>query len=143
MFGSRRGCRICGVEVCLRDPADVLRRMSDALRPGGWLVTEEIDNAVAGSVDSAHPLAEAFDACYRQRIEFALDTGVMDLCFGRALPGYVEALGFEEVGYEGVAHTVRGGVGSQAPSVRTHFANGRPLNSELAVLTAVPGVVLT
>ena len=87
VFGSRRGCRICGVEVCLRDPADVLRRMSDALRPGGWLVTEEIDNAVAGSVDSAHPLAEAFDACYRQRIEFALDTGVMDLCFGRALPG--------------------------------------------------------
>jgi SAM-dependent methyltransferase len=93
----------------LGDPADVLRRMSDALRPGGWLVTEEIDNAVAGSVDSAHPLAEAFDACYRQRIEFALDTGVMDLCFGKALPGYVEALGFEEVGYEGVAHIVRGG----------------------------------
>jgi SAM-dependent methyltransferase len=93
----------------LGNPADVLRRMADALRTGGWLVTEEIDNAVAGSVDRTHPLAEAFDVCYRQRIEFALDAGVMDLCFGRVLPAYVEALGFVEVGNEGVAHVVRGG----------------------------------
>jgi SAM-dependent methyltransferase len=91
----------------LGDPADVLRRMSDALRPGGW--TEEIDNAVAGSIDGTHQLAEAFDVCYRQRIDFALDAGVMDLCFARVLPAYVEALGFVEVGNEGVAHVVRGG----------------------------------
>ena len=93
----------------LGDPADVLRRMADALRPGGWLVTEETDHAVAGSIDSAHPLAEAFDICYRHRIEFASDAGVMDLCFARVLPAYVEALSFEEVGNEGVAHVIRGG----------------------------------
>jgi SAM-dependent methyltransferase len=93
----------------LGDPAEVLRRMAGALRPGGWLVTEEIDNAVAGSIDSAHPLAEAFDTCYRRRIEFALDAGVMDLSFARVLPAYVEALSFEEVGNEGIAHVIRGG----------------------------------
>ena len=31
----------------LSDPAEVLRRMAAALRPGGWLVAEEPDNAVA------------------------------------------------------------------------------------------------
>jgi 2-polyprenyl-3-methyl-5-hydroxy-6-metoxy-1,4-benzoquinol methylase len=93
----------------LGDPADVLRRMAEALRPGGWLVTEEIDTAVAGSVDRTHPLAEAFDVCYRQRIEFVLRAGIMDLCFGRIVPALVETLGFVEVGNEGVAHVVHGG----------------------------------
>jgi SAM-dependent methyltransferase len=93
----------------LGNPADVLRRMADALRPGGWLVTEEVDNSVTGSVDRTHPLAEAFDICDRQRIEFASGAGIMDLCFGKIVPAYVEALGFVEGGNEGVAHVVHGG----------------------------------
>jgi SAM-dependent methyltransferase len=40
----------------LDDPADALRRVAAALRPGGWLVAGEPDNDVAGSVDPAHPL---------------------------------------------------------------------------------------
>jgi len=43
----------------MNDPADVLRRMAAALRPGGWLVAEDADFGIVESLDPAHPLAEA------------------------------------------------------------------------------------
>jgi SAM-dependent methyltransferase len=93
----------------LGDPAGVLRRMAAALRPGGWLVTEEPDFAVGESVDRAHPLADVFDSCYRKRIEFTSAAGIMDLRFGKVLPAYMEALGLVEMGNEGVARVFHGG----------------------------------
>ena len=62
----------------MNDPADVLRRMAAALRPGGWLVAEDADFGIVESLDPAHPLAEAFDSCFRARIEFLSATNVMD-----------------------------------------------------------------
>jgi SAM-dependent methyltransferase len=93
----------------LGDPAGALRRMAAALRPGGWLVAEEPDNAVAEAVDRAHPLAEVFDSCNRKRIEFTSAAGITDLRFGKVLPIYMEALGLVEMGNEGVARVVHGG----------------------------------
>jgi SAM-dependent methyltransferase len=93
----------------LGDPAGALRRMAAALRPGGWLVAEERDNAVAEAVDRAHPLAEVFDSCNRKRIEFTSAAGITDLRFGKVLPNYMEALGLVEMGNEGVARVVHGG----------------------------------
>jgi SAM-dependent methyltransferase len=93
----------------LDDPADALRRMSAALRPGGWLVAEEPDNDVAGSLDPAHPLSQHFDFCYRTRVEFASAAKITDLRFGKQLPLYMQALGPSEMGNEGVARVIRGG----------------------------------
>jgi SAM-dependent methyltransferase len=93
----------------LDDPADALRRMTAALRPGGWIVAEEPDNDVAGSLDPAHPLSQTFDFCYRKRVEFASAAKITDLRFGKVLPLYVEALGLSEMGNEGVARVIRGG----------------------------------
>jgi SAM-dependent methyltransferase len=93
----------------LDDPADALRRMVAALRPGGWLVAGEPDNDVAGSVDPAHPLARLFDSCYRKRIEFALAAGITDFRFGKRLPLHLEAVGLVEVGNQGVARVLHGG----------------------------------
>lgn len=93
----------------LDDPADALRRMTAALRPGGWLVAEEPDNDVAGSLDPAHPLSQHFDFCYRKRVEFALAAKITDLRFGKVLPLYMQALGLSEMGNEGVARVIRGG----------------------------------
>jgi SAM-dependent methyltransferase len=93
----------------LGDPVGVLRRMAAALRPGGWLVAEEPDVAVAESVDRAHPLADVFDSGYRKRIEFSRAAGIMDCRFGRVLPAYMEALGLVEMGNEGVARVFHGG----------------------------------
>ena len=39
----------------MNDPADVLRRMVAALRPGGWLVAEDADLGIVESLDSRSP----------------------------------------------------------------------------------------
>jgi ubiquinone/menaquinone biosynthesis C-methylase UbiE len=93
----------------LDDPAEALRRMLAALRPGGWLVAEEPDNDVAGSVDFAHPLSLVFDKCYRKRVEFASAATITDLRFGKVLPLYIEACGLTEIANEGVARVFHGG----------------------------------
>ena len=93
----------------LDDPADVLRRMVAALRPGGWLVAEEPDNEVAAAIDSAHPCAAGFDRCYRKRIDWGAALGTFDLCFGRVLPVHLEALGLVEMGNEAYTRVFHGG----------------------------------
>jgi SAM-dependent methyltransferase len=93
----------------LQDPAGVLRRMTAALRPGGWLVAEDVDNDFVQAIDRAHPLAEAFDSCYRKRIDWGCAAGNFDLRFGKALPVHMNALGLVEMGNEGIARIFRGG----------------------------------
>jgi SAM-dependent methyltransferase len=100
-------CRF--VLMHLDDPADALRRMTRALRPGGWLVAADPDNDVAGSVNSDHPLSELFDSCYRKRVEFASAARIADFRFGKVLLRYMEALGLGEMGNEGIARVVHGG----------------------------------
>ena len=95
------------------DPADVLRRMATALRPGGWLVAEDGDFGTGESLDPAHPLAEAVHSCFRARIEFLSATNVMDLRYGRVLPVHMESLGLIELGNEAVTRVNHGG---SAPS---------------------------
>ncbi len=94
------------------DPADVLRRMAAALRPGGWLVAEDGDFGTVESLDPAHPLAEAFHSCFRARIEFLSATNVMDLRYGRVLPVHMESLGLIELGNEAVTRVNHGGSAS-------------------------------
>ena len=91
------------------DPADVLRRMAAALRPGGWLVAEDGDFGIVESLDPAHPLAEAFHSCFRARIEFLSATNVMDLRYGRVLPVHMESLGLIELGNEAGTRVEHGG----------------------------------
>jgi SAM-dependent methyltransferase len=100
-------CRF--VLMHLDDPAAALRRMTDALRPGGWLVAADPDNDVAGSVNPDHPLSTLFDSCYRKRVEFASAAGIADFRFGKFLLHYIEALGLVELGNEGIARVVHGG----------------------------------
>ncbi|MGH3558687.1 MAG: class I SAM-dependent methyltransferase, partial [Mycobacterium sp.] len=97
-------CRF--VLMHLDDPADVLRRMVRALRPGGWLVAADPDNDVAGSVDPDHPRSQLFDSCYRKRVEFASAAKIADFRSGKVLLRYMEALGLVEMGNEGIARVV-------------------------------------
>ena len=93
----------------MNDPADVLRRMAAALRPGGWLVAEDGDFGTVESLDPAHPLAEAFHSSFRARIEFLSATNVMDPRYGRVLPVHMESLGLIELGNEAVTWVDHGG----------------------------------
>jgi SAM-dependent methyltransferase len=100
-------CRF--VLMHLDDPADALRRMTKALRPGGWIVAADPDNDVAGSVDPDHPLSELFDSCYRKRVDFASAAKIADFRFGKALLRHMEELGLVDMGNEGIARVVHGG----------------------------------
>jgi SAM-dependent methyltransferase len=92
----------------LRDPTAVLRRMTAALRPGGWLMVEDTDNGTVEAADPAHPFAAAFDLCAQARIKFLSAAGVMDLRYGRTLPVRMEELNLIDVGNEAAALVGRG-----------------------------------
>lgn len=87
----------------LRDPVAVLRRLTAALKPGGWLMIEDVDNGTVESADPAHPFAAAFDLCAQARIKFLLAGGIMDLRYGRTLPVHMQQLDLIDMGNEAVA----------------------------------------
>jgi SAM-dependent methyltransferase len=97
------------VVMHMSDPADVLRRMVAALRPGGWLLTEDPDYGTVESLDPAHPLAEDFHACFAARTKFLAATNVMDLRYGRVLPVHMESLGLIELGNTAATQVNHGG----------------------------------
>ena len=92
----------------LDEPADVLRRMAAALRPGGWLLVEEADFRSCAAIDSAHPLAAGFNAATRNRTLALLDGGIMDLQLGASLPTLLADAGLVDVASEGVARILQG-----------------------------------
>ena len=93
----------------LDDPADVLRRMAAALRPGGWLVAKEPDADMIKSVDPTHPLARGFDPCFRKGMDCLLAAGIMNPYFGSALPARMADLGLEKMGNADFSFVARGG----------------------------------
>jgi SAM-dependent methyltransferase len=84
----------------LPDWADVIRRMTDWLAPGGWLFFEEPDTAAA--VVSPNRL-------WVRHIEAYVGDPYLDVNVGRKLPAAVSALGLVDVDMELDTTTVRGG----------------------------------
>jgi SAM-dependent methyltransferase len=111
----------------LRDPVAALRRMTAALRPGGWLMVEDVDNGVVEAADPAHPLAAAFDLCAQARIQFLLAGGIMDLRYGRTLPVHMEELKLADVGNEAVGLVGRG----RSPVSQLMIQSFRPMDDAM------------
>ncbi len=93
----------------LHDPTQGLRRMVDAVRPGGWLLVEEFDVSSFVATDAGHPRAAAFDRRMRMLRGTLQDTGSMDPTLGRRLPALLEEFGVHDLGHEGVTLIGRGG----------------------------------
>jgi SAM-dependent methyltransferase len=93
----------------MTNPAEVLERMVATLRPGGWLLAEEPDFAIAEPVDPTHPMAEMFDSCWRKWINFLAAAGIFNPRFGKILPSSMESAGLVEMGNYGSTRVVRGG----------------------------------
>lgn len=94
----------------LADRSGGLRRLRSALRPGGWLVAEELDFHAA----IADPGMEAADQSLFAKLVRAHNAtlGVLsgfDAHYGRRLRGELGEAGFDEVGCEGYATMWRGG----------------------------------
>jgi SAM-dependent methyltransferase len=101
-------CR--AVLMHLPDPVRALRRLANAVRPGGWLLVEEAGGSASfGAADPRHARAAAFDRSSRAVWDALKAAGTMDLDFGRRLPTLFEGLGIQDLGYEGVSLTGRGG----------------------------------
>jgi SAM-dependent methyltransferase len=111
----------------LRDPLAVLWRIYAALRPGGWLMVEDVDNGTVEATDPAHPFAAAFDLCAQARIKFLLAGGVMDLRYGRTLPVHMEELRLTDVGNEAVTLVGRG----RSPTSQLMIQSFRPMDDAM------------
>jgi SAM-dependent methyltransferase len=134
----------------LSDPTAALDRMVAALKPGGWLVTEEADwglFALEGHPDAAWATALVHDLFARHA-----EAGVRYPYFGRALAGLVARLDLEAVAAAG-ATDVTSANDDRRKLYRLTFEALRPVNraagasdTDLGRLKAVldsPTVVIT
>ena len=80
-------------------PAAALRRMARALRPGGWLLVEEVDGRTMVAIDSAHQLAGGFNATSQKRLRALHDRGIID--------GYLGGFAAQVAGRSGLLGTSR------------------------------------
>ena len=92
----------CRALLChLDDPAAALRRMTTALRPGGWLVVENADYATFDAATPEHPAAPAWRAAALRLARSLVTSGVLDPMLGRRLPDLLARLGLVEPGPRG------------------------------------------
>jgi SAM-dependent methyltransferase len=83
-----------------------IQRMTELLRPGGWLVDEDGDWGMVSPVDSTHPLSSRYQEAW-QGGEWWAKRGY-DPFFGRKLPGLFERCGLQKIRHEATAEVVRG-----------------------------------
>jgi SAM-dependent methyltransferase len=84
-----------------------IRRMTQLLRPGGWLVDEDGDWGMVSPVDSGHPLYSRYQDAW-QGGDWWAKRGY-DPFFGRKLPALFEKCGLQNIRHEATAEEVRGG----------------------------------
>ncbi|HVW36384.1 MAG TPA: methyltransferase domain-containing protein [Pirellulales bacterium] len=93
----------------LPDPASAVRRMTEALRPGGWLMIEEGDMISLGPADASHRRSANFARVTRAISDAVTATKLIDSYFGRRVRSLVEQFGFADVEHEGRVPVSRGG----------------------------------
>jgi len=93
----------------LREPEKALKKMADALRPGGWLFIEDQDFASTFCIALTDPSLEANLAVAQRLFTHLRNQGIFDPYFGRRERSLVEALGFLDIGHEGWTRIFRGG----------------------------------
>jgi SAM-dependent methyltransferase len=93
----------------LPDPEKAMKRMADAVRPGGWLLVEEDDWGSVLSAGVTNPSVVPFAAAMKAACDALRKGGLADYYFGRRVRSLVEGLGFVDAGQEGWTFIMRGG----------------------------------
>ena len=93
----------------LTNPEEALNKMVAALRPGGWLLVEDLDFAYILTTDLTNPSAKPLVEFIKILWEEILKNGTADPYFGRKERCLVEKLGLENVGHDGWTRINRGG----------------------------------
>jgi len=95
------------VLIHLPERDDVLRRLAAALKPGGWLVCEELE-AISDPPDAAVSPGEVVLKTHEAMGRLS-DTSGVDRRYGRLLFGRFRALGLGDLGAEGRMSMVQAG----------------------------------
>jgi len=91
------------------EPATMVARMFDLLKPGGKVVVVDIDYASQVACDPDHSAAEGFAESQRAIGQAMLDCGLMDVRIGRRLPELMAQAGFRETSIACASHPIQGG----------------------------------
>jgi SAM-dependent methyltransferase len=108
------------VLVHVPDRDEALRRMAAALRPGGWLLVEDFDDAVqpVACLDESGPEQELANRIRRGFMDLLAQRGV-DHEYGRTLPRLLRGLGLQDVGADGyLPVAVAAGAALEAANIR-------------------------
>jgi SAM-dependent methyltransferase len=111
----------------LSEPEKALKRMANAVRPGGWLMIEELDYGSVLSTDVVNTSATTFTSTLRNLYDFLRKRSILDPYFGRQVRHLVEQLEFIEVGQEGWNRMIRGGEPYTRWSAMTLQAAAKPM----------------
>lgn len=93
----------------LPEPENVLERMTNALKKGGWMFIEEPDYGLSEAIDPNYPSAAIFNNVIPAMLNAMQRRGVLNPYCGRRVRSLIENLGFLEVGHEALAFVCRGG----------------------------------
>ena len=86
-----------------------LRKMAEAVKPGGWLLIEELDYCTAYANDESNPRVVSFNDNTRRLRASLIENGVSNVYFGRHVRSLIDEIGFTEVNSKGIIQTYRGG----------------------------------
>ena len=92
----------------LNEYQKALDKMAAAIRPGGWLLIEEMDYISHTAIERDNE-AIFINEYNSKRMEQLSKSGILDPYFGRQVRRLVEELGFEAIGNEGNSVIYRGG----------------------------------
>ena len=85
-----------------------VRRMIECLRPGGWLVIEDLDMSTFGSANPWHPLASQFDKISKAMQEGYRTRKMLEQTCGRTLGASFRQFGLINVSQGGDRKNTRG-----------------------------------
>jgi ubiquinone/menaquinone biosynthesis C-methylase UbiE len=111
----------------LSDPEKALKKMSRALRTGGYLLIEETDYGSVLATDITNPSATEFVSSYRTGIDILRKKGFLDPYFGRRVRELLEGLGLVNIGHEGWTLVNRGGDPFALLNMMTVQAASKPI----------------
>jgi SAM-dependent methyltransferase len=86
-----------------------IARMVELLKPGGWLVIEDLDTDVISAPDATHPLSEGFNQGIAAGVAAMRATHSVDPTCGRGLLPRVKRAGLSNLRHEGFVLLEQGG----------------------------------
>jgi SAM-dependent methyltransferase len=115
----------------LPDPGAALSRMAQALRPGGWLLVDDVDMGLY--TVSGHPEAAWATETWQRFLTGLAEAGLMDGYLGRKLPGLVADAGLDSLGGEAISSLATQATGTEWEFIRLSLQALRPASAAVGV----------